>query len=254
MGNWQPGELASAVEALLEDRAGTGDGRTCSVLIDQMDIVLRAVRPLVEKELAGKINEIQEEARDLLVGLDALFGICPFTYQPADQLLDKIRCVLPVGHGPDHKAEDGTAWFNPYEHDSDAEELSGHPVRKVDRVQYCGDAHDYSDAGKSATLYCRKAKMHDGEHQALTGETWPHSIRRCPEWLDAAGQRGHCEHNEGHPGNHDSTGYGQWVTDCATPHVLTGSDGGAETVHCSMHNGHAGPSHFDARSGSSWPV
>lgn len=129
---------------------------------------------------------------------------CPCTFYRSG--VPRVSCMLPAGHGPDHRAEDGTTWVNDYQPDRDAEELDGHPVR------------------------------------------------RCSEWFDAAAQRGRCEHNEGHSGPHEATGYGDWGDTCNDQHVRTLSDGGAEDVVCSMYKDHAGPLHFDVRSGSSWPV
>src|SRR5688572_21144662 len=44
--------------------------------------------------------------------VDGVQDRCPCMFLTAGS---SVRCSLPAGHGPDHKAEDGTAWFNPYE-------------------------------------------------------------------------------------------------------------------------------------------
>jgi hypothetical protein len=145
--------------------------------------------------------------------VDGVQDLCPCVLLTAG---GSVRCSLPAGHGPDHRAETGMTWHNDYDPEAD----KGSPVK---------------------------------------------TAVRCPEWHNAGEMLGRCEKIAGHDGPHLSLAYNDqqdssftwWAAvtgACDEQHVLTENDGGAETVHCSMYKDHAGPSHFDVRSGSSWPV
>jgi hypothetical protein len=199
---------------------------------------------------------------------------CPSLHEGARGTV--FRCVFQLPHGNEHEghgADSGVVrWADEQSVNPPVPYVDGVQAKpyadKIDSPDRCTSAHTF-DRGplKGSTYQCSLLIGHPGKHESAGGSKWMVSdstiaeaeemhepVRRCSEWLDAAGQRGHCEHNEGHNGPHDATGYGQWVSDCGAEHVLTETDGGAETVHCSMYRGHAGPSHFDVRSGSSWPV
>lgn len=126
---------------------------------------------------------------------------------------EPFRCMLQLPHGERHQylAADGKgiSW---------TDEQSVNPPKNYgeevpESATYCGAKHDYSDSSKSVTLYCRRAKEHEGEHQASSGELWPAvppQAARCDEWLNAGAYRGQCEDVLGHEGLHQAVGYGRW--------------------------------------------
>lgn len=142
---------------------------------------------------------------------------CESLYQPKrtkSQKFDLIRCEKQLPHGDQHVAYaaagmGSTAWTD--------EQALNPPKNYGEEVSesatYCGAKHDYSDASKSVTLYCRRAREHEGDHQAPSGELWPAvppQAARCDEWLNAGAYRGQCEDVLGHEGLHQAVGYGRW--------------------------------------------
>jgi hypothetical protein len=75
-----------------------------------------------------------------------------------------VRCELQLPHGDSHRYQEA-GWTDeestnpPVPYDSDAEELSGHPVRKADRLKCAA-----SLTTNEATLRCDEPAGHTGDH------------------------------------------------------------------------------------------
>lgn len=134
------GDLIGAVETLLEDRQGDladTETNTCTVAIDQLDIVLAAVRPVVQELLHGQIavlarqqDRIEEElasiARNVAGGpekvsangLDSMppapdYGYAKCTARKVSGPNESwVRvCTLPDGH-PTTAHADSAGWWD----------------------------------------------------------------------------------------------------------------------------------------------
>jgi hypothetical protein len=184
VGNSEPGDLIGAVEALLEDRKEPYDveSNTCMVAIDQLDIVLAAVRPVVQELLAGQIavlarqqDRVEEElasiARNVAGepekvsanGLDSMpppFVRCE-SINPSGP---KHQCALDENHDGEHM--DGTLkWMVSRQTIAEAEAMHTGPG-----PAYCGEP---SPHGHPSGLVCRKPKDHPlAGHQDTMGRQW----------------------------------------------------------------------------------
>lgn len=125
---------------------------------------------------------------------------CPSKYKTGRGAQPTVQCTLALPHGEQHEyAPQGSTgrvvWTDeqsttpppkpapmpcgscipgkicdlPAMHDGPHQ---GQGAEWPDTRQYCGAPHQYSDEARSVTLYCRKTRLHDGEHQAPTGERW----------------------------------------------------------------------------------
>jgi hypothetical protein len=205
MGIRKPEELDSAVATLRKnlreyDEADyPEDNSAYTLAVDQkaVRVVLDAVQPQAEQDfLIRLLTEAGQHPANLTVlASGVLHGLRAMGWQ-----------------GPN---EQETNPPKPY--DSDAEELSGHPVRKVDRVPAAAQCTDYQNAAEMRTR-CTMTLGHRGPtHYSLDeGVSWPVGTtpdgHLCAGFRTTAGLVLRCGLDAGHTGDHrDNGAMGTWI-------------------------------------------
>lgn len=237
MGTRKPGELYAAVESLLEDQKEPYDAETDVQLaaMDQVDIVLEAIRPQVLLDYVSKFvvdhsvvywddettavvldqEELDKFLVDkFLVTLDSIRKPAPLRRIELEELRTELLTKADA-------AIDGMRKLNWTGDHLYTDALDD--VRVILRAAYAGQPTPILERFRCPSLIgndvgagrmrCQYQLPHGDQHRS--GETtWTddQSLNPpiCPEWKHAQTMRGHCDQPAGHEGEHTSKGFKAW--------------------------------------------